>query len=155
MENKFNSLTRNYYKFAKKSPQELDLLIAALHAKYNLALFAHWTSKGDSYYSDHLLFQKIYSETFEHIDLLLESALPFFPDLIADPTHYLNNSLPIINDASNLKSHPVSILNVINVVDKFIQNLIDLNIVNLNNILADLKDLNTHHLYLINQRIKA
>ena len=54
---------------------ELAMLLAYLQLLYNVQQTAHWVSKGEPYYADHLLFQRLYEGTAEDIDALAEKML--------------------------------------------------------------------------------
>lgn len=56
------------------SPLMLSLkeLLARLHALYAIHRSAHWTAWGESYYGDHLLFQRLYEVLDDEIDGLAE-----------------------------------------------------------------------------------
>ena len=50
----------------------LSMLLAVLRALQFMHLTAHWISKGNAYYGDHLLFERLYGGMGEEIDGLAE-----------------------------------------------------------------------------------
>ena len=50
-------------------------IITAAYGLYTLAYSYHWKAKGENYYSDHLLFQRLYEATEEDIDPIAEKAI--------------------------------------------------------------------------------
>lgn len=54
---------------------ELSIVLCNLHFLYHLHQQHHWVSKGDSYYGDHLLFQRLYEKVAEEIDMVAEKAV--------------------------------------------------------------------------------
>lgn len=53
----------------------LSVLVSALRALYQLHQSHHWTTKGSSYYADHLLYQKLYEGILPEIDSVAERAV--------------------------------------------------------------------------------
>lgn len=53
-------------------------LLAALQAAYLTYRTAHWQSKGDAYYGDHLMLQRIYEESAKHVDSVAERMVGYF-----------------------------------------------------------------------------
>ena len=54
---------------------QLSVLLAHLKFLYSVHQTHHWITKGDPFYGDHLLFQRIYGVTAEDIDSLAEKAI--------------------------------------------------------------------------------
>ncbi len=50
-------------------------LLSALQALSIVHRVGHWTSKGPEYYSDHLLFERLYNSVEEEVDKVAEKAL--------------------------------------------------------------------------------
>lgn len=61
----------------------LGVLTAASRALYHVLQTCHWQARGDSFYGDHLLFQRLYGDVAGEVDLLAEKTVAFgTPDLI-------------------------------------------------------------------------
>lgn len=54
---------------------ELSVMLAWLRALYFTHQTNHWTSKADPFYSDHLLFQRLYEEVLPEIDAVAEKSV--------------------------------------------------------------------------------
>jgi DNA-binding ferritin-like protein len=52
--------------------EELKRYLAIMKALQNYYQHAHWISKGDPFYGDHLLFERLYNSLFQEIDSLAE-----------------------------------------------------------------------------------
>ena len=55
--------------------EEILIIGNNLNKIENLANVLHWNSRGDNYYSDHLLYQKIYEDIADQVDGLIETCL--------------------------------------------------------------------------------
>lgn len=73
-------MTRRYGRYGKKRAYSavmggrdaLLLLLDQLHASYHVYREGHWTVQGNDYYGNHLLLERIYTETEKEIDGLAE-----------------------------------------------------------------------------------
>lgn len=59
-------------------------LLARLHALYAVHRSAHWTVWGDTYYGDHLLFQRLYEPLDDEIDTLAERMVAAFDPSVVE-----------------------------------------------------------------------
>jgi DNA-binding ferritin-like protein len=50
-------------------------LLGAAYGLYTLSYVFHWKTKGEQYYGDHLLYERLYQATFEDIDPIAEKAI--------------------------------------------------------------------------------
>ncbi len=55
--------------------QELLIIGSSLNTISNIAKILHWNSRGENYYSDHLLFERIYTDIDDQIDGLVETCM--------------------------------------------------------------------------------
>lgn len=70
-----------YYDSEQHGPmveRAMTTLLAILRAQYWNYQTSHWTSKGMPYYGDHLLFQRLYEQVQEEIDVLAEKMVGYF-----------------------------------------------------------------------------
>ena len=74
-----------------QAPVLLRALLALLRAQYWHYQNAHWTVKGQTFYGDHLMFQRIYEGLQKEIDGLAEKAVSSFGGDIVEP-----NSLAVL-----------------------------------------------------------
>jgi DNA-binding ferritin-like protein len=54
---------------------ELSVLLAAAQYVYLIHQTSHWQAKGDPFYGDHLLFERLYTATLEDIDAIAERSI--------------------------------------------------------------------------------
>lgn len=54
------------------------LYVSSLRALALVHQYSHWTTKGDSFYGDHLLFEKLYDSALEDVDLAAEKFIGIF-----------------------------------------------------------------------------
>ena len=66
--------------------EELSYHIAWLRVLEIWFHHAHWTTKGNTYYGDHLLFERIYNDVSELVDPVAEKAVAMCGESVAD-TH--------------------------------------------------------------------
>jgi DNA-binding ferritin-like protein len=72
------------------------IYISTLKAIYIINQQNHWLSKGTSFYSSHLLFQRIYEKAQENLDTAAEKFIGLFGDEVVDYTiqvKFLNSIL--------------------------------------------------------------
>ena len=63
---------------------ELSAMLTWLKYLYTLHQANHWTSKGDPFYGDHLLFQRLYEGVLEEVDAVAEKAVGVGSELNVD-----------------------------------------------------------------------
>jgi DNA-binding ferritin-like protein len=56
------------------------LYIASLKGMALIHQHNHWTTKGEAFYGDHLLFERLYNSTLENLDLAAEKFVGLFGD---------------------------------------------------------------------------
>ena len=62
----------------EKSIKVAALYIATLKALYLIEQHCHWTTKGNDFYGDHLMFQRLYESAQEDVDLAAEKFIGVF-----------------------------------------------------------------------------
>jgi DNA-binding ferritin-like protein len=66
-----------------KCSKTAALYIASLKAIALIHQHSHWTTKGDTFYGDHLLFERLYNSALENLDLGAEKFMGLFgPDCL-------------------------------------------------------------------------
>lgn len=63
------------------SVEIMSTYVAFLRALYRIHQDAHWKAQGESYYANHLLFQRIYEATSDSVDEAAEKCLGIFDEL--------------------------------------------------------------------------
>ena len=76
----------------KASPKEVSVpvesmqdLFAVLRANIVYLQYAHWVTKDDEYYGDHLLYERLYNESNEEIDGFAEKVVPIAGEESVNP----------------------------------------------------------------------
>lgn len=59
-------------------PQSLTDLVAAFRAAYEVTRNSHWRLRGNDFYGNHLLLERIYTETANHADKLAERVVGLY-----------------------------------------------------------------------------
>lgn len=54
---------------------DLSAFLSLLRATYQIHQAAHWQSRGESYYGDHLLYQRLYEDVSKEIDSIAERVI--------------------------------------------------------------------------------
>jgi DNA-binding ferritin-like protein len=73
-----------------------NLYVASLRAIYLIEQFAHWGTRGVSFYSDHLMFERLYQQAAKDADLAAEKFIGLFGEDAVDfkaQQEYLNKLL--------------------------------------------------------------
>lgn len=144
-----------------------QLSVALVHLKYLYALHQnhHWTAMGDSYYGDHLLFQRLYGSVLEEIDTLAEKSIGLGCTANVDlhlQHHQLlklvtgQGSASMIPQSSDLaKKSLMAEMNFLSVMKHLCDSLKDCGLMThgLDNLLAGIEDKHEGHVYLLKQRI--
>jgi len=83
------------------------LYVATLKALSLIHQHNHWTTKGVSFYGDHLLFERLYKSTLENLDLAAEKFIGVFGDqcLSYDLQTALLNK--VLTKYKNLEGSPI------------------------------------------------
>lgn len=65
-----------------KCSKTAALYIASLKAMALIHQHNHWTTRGDSFYGDHLLLERLYNSTLKDVDLAAEKFVGLFGDQV-------------------------------------------------------------------------
>jgi len=144
-----------------------QLSVALVHLKYLYALHQnhHWTAMGDSYYGDHLLFQRLYDGILKEIDTLAEKSIGLGcvgnVDLHLQHSQLLRlvtgqGSASMIPQSSDLaKKSLMAEMNFLSVMKHLCDSLKECGLMThgLDNLLAGIEDAHEGHVYLLKQRI--
>jgi DNA-binding ferritin-like protein len=77
-------MTRN------EAAHKVTTLLAALRAAHWSHWTSHWQTKGNPYYGDHLLLERLYNAITEEIDTLAEKSVAFYGPECVDPVAQAN-----------------------------------------------------------------
>lgn len=146
----------------KETKNETALLVqvlAALKAKIEWSKFAHWTSQGEEFYGDHLLYDRIYEESAPDFDACIEKFLIQWPEEIANPIQTLKEAQQTLekhqtesylNTLMELSQHLLTQIKELYDALKTQEKLS----LGLDDFIMTLADHHENHLYLLKQRLK-
>lgn len=136
-----------------------QIMLAKAEFLYMFYQSAHWQSKGDTYYADHLLFQRLYENLREEIDIIGEKAV----GIIGETEVNLFSRLVLINEeiGQNLNSISNESFEVqaLKLEQEFIKTLEAIDAmgglsIGVKNMVEDLADKHEGHIYLLKQRAR-
>jgi len=87
--------------------KQLTLYVSLLRALYLLHQNNHWVSKGENFYENHLLFQRLYESAQENADLAAEKMVGLFGEEVLDiklQMKIINSLINILNDSNLLET---------------------------------------------------
>jgi len=144
-----------------------QLSVALVHLKYLAALHQnhHWTSMGDPYYGDHLLFERLYGGVVEEIDLVAEKAIGLGCTGNVDLQLIHSQLLKLITGAGSATMIPQSTdlakkslmaeMNFLTAMTHLYNSIEEMGLMTpgLSNMLEGICDKHEGHVYLLKQRI--
>jgi len=147
---------------------ELSILLVYLRYLATVHQTHHWISKGDPFYGDHILFQRLYDGVNAEIDTIAEKAvglgseqnvnLCLQANQLAKFASKYDSVAATIPGASELAKKSLSIeTDFMNCVKHCVQSLKEKNLLTrgLDNLLAGIEDKHESHIYLLKQRCGA
>lgn len=136
-------------------------VLADLKALYNAFQSAHWRAKGDSYYGDHLLYQRIYDDIAAEIDSVAERAIDHSgDDSFVEPGKLLGATSVSLKDLVFPGELAVSLLNAeiafLQRLDQALNRLRERGKATngVEDLLQGIASKHEEHVYLLKQRIK-
>lgn len=83
------------------------LFVASLKGMALVHQHSHWTTKGDSFYGDHLLFKRLYDSAIEDLDTAAEKFMGLFGEECLDFDFQSKLLNKVLNQYSKLQGSPV------------------------------------------------
>jgi DNA-binding ferritin-like protein len=83
------------------------LYVATIKAISLIHQHNHWTTKGDTFYGDHLLFERLYKSALENLDTAAEKFIGVFGDECLDYDLQVKLLNSVMQKYSNLEGSPV------------------------------------------------
>jgi DNA-binding ferritin-like protein len=83
------------------------LYVASLKAIALIHQHQHWTTKGEAFYGDHLLFERLYNSALEDLDLAAEKFIGLFGDACLDYDMQTDLLHKVLVKYKNLEGSPV------------------------------------------------
>lgn len=93
--------------FMDKCSKVGALYVATLKALALIHQHNHWTTKGNSFYGDHLLFERLYDSTLENLDLAAEKFIGVFGDQCLSYDLQTELLAKVLSKYKNLEGSPV------------------------------------------------
>lgn len=90
-----------------KSTKIAALYIATLKALALIHQHSHWLTRGDTFYGDHLLFERLYNSTLENLDLAAEKFIGLMGDACLDYEMQADLLHQVLTKYRNLEGSPV------------------------------------------------
>lgn len=144
---------------------ELSVILVYLRYLVSVHQAHHWVAKGDNFYGDHLLFERLYNETNEEIDGIAEKAiglgttdnvgLQLQLKQIARLAESYGTSTTIPKQSDLARRSYVAEVNFLRCVAQCVESLKSYKTLTrgLDNMLAGIEDVHEGHVYLLKQRI--
>lgn len=82
------------------------LYIATLKAIAQIHQHSHWTTRGDNFYGDHLLFERLYDSALENMDTAAEKSIGLFGSQVLDYEMQVNLLNKVLMKYKNLEGSP-------------------------------------------------
>lgn len=144
-----------------------ELSVMLVHLRYLAQVHQshHWIAKGDQFYGDHLLFERLYNETNDEIDTVAEKAiglgcpnnvhLQMQLKQIAKLSETYGKSMTIPQQSDLARRSFVAEVNFLRCIANCVDNLKTYKTLSrgLDNMIAGIEDLHEGHVYLLKQRV--
>ena len=144
-----------------------QLSVALVHLKFLAAVHQnhHWITKGDPFYGDHLLFQRIYEATAEDVDAVAEKAIGLGATSSVDLVLVTSQLMKLVQGYGMTTTIPQSTelakrsylaeMNFLKVMAHLAEHLKECGALTrgLDNMLQGIEDKHDGHVYLLKQRV--
>lgn len=145
---------------------ELAVILAALRALVIVHQTAHWATRGDAFYADHLLFQRLYESVNGEVDTIAEKCIGIGDSNLVNPIMQMKQvykflklfdagvtTIPQSSDFA--KKSYVAEQYLISILDYATDSMREVGSLTrgVDNMLAGMQDAHERHCYLLKQRI--
>ena len=146
---------------------QLSVLLVHLKFLYFVHQNHHWTCKGDPFYGDHLLFQRLYEATQEEIDSIAEKTIGLGTIANVDLVQQTNQLARLVQGYGMSQTIPqpnelakrslVAEVNFLACVSRLVESLKECGLLTrgLDNLIAGIEDKHEGHVYLLKQRCSS
>lgn len=144
----------------QNAAQQLSDLLATLRAVHFIHWTGHWQVKGNPYYGDHLLLQRLYEGLDNEIDTLAEKLVAMFGVEIVNPAQQSVRMNQIIQSLSTIQNPIMRSLNaekkLMRLLEHTFKNLEKQNSLSLgmNDFIAATANAHETYIYLLQQRTR-
>jgi DNA-binding ferritin-like protein len=137
----------------------LKFLLSFMRALSQIYQYAHWKSAGSNYYGDHLLYERLYNNTYSAIDTVAEKAIGVVNDAVINPIDDCKTTAAIVNKFCSGEFNPENFSEICIAAEKQLITLIEKLMATdlsdgVENMLQGIADVHEGHLYLLQQRNK-
>lgn len=138
---------------------ELSCLLSVTRALAQLHQTHHWQASGNTFYGDHLMFERIYSDTSDEVDKIAERLVGLTTNDMVDTKTVASQTLRVLEQMFvESEDSATCSLNAEKVYVKFLSDVSNslesqgLLTYGVDNLLADMADKHEEHIYLLSQR---
>lgn len=143
---------------------QLSVLLVHLKFLYHVHQNHHWTCKGDPFYGDHLLFQRLYEATQEEIDSVAEKTIGLGTSANVDLTLQTSQLLRLVQGYGMSQTIPqpnelakrslAAEMNFLGCTSRLVESMKECGLLTrgLDNLIAGIEDKHEGHVYLLKQR---
>lgn len=156
----------------KASPKQVNIsvedmqdLFAVLRANVIFLQYAHWVTKSDTYYGDHILYERLYDESNEELDDFAEKIIPFAGEDSVDPIVVIQKTHQVLSDYSEATKDKEALSKIaLNMEQRVLQGLEEVYksledsdelTMGFDDLLQAMHNLHESHIYLLGQRVKG
>lgn len=144
---------------------ELSIMFAHLKVLYELHHNHHLIAKGDSFYGDHLLFQRLYEKVFEEVDQVAEKVIGLGSEEnvnLSRLMNHVNKVLMSLGSSGTIPSSASLVQKSLKAEKNFVTMVSILALAlkekgmltrGLDNMIAGIEDTHEGHIYLLQQRL--
>jgi len=148
--------------FGNAPASPLAALVAVLRAVYQTHQGAHWQTRTQTYYADHLLFQRLYDKLPEEIDSVAERTVGNGGVALLDPAKQAAQTLDVVASVRGKKTSlrsPQELVEISFAAEMFLLQVIDEILTTTRvsqgtqNLLQGIADAHEGNVYLLQQRL--
>jgi len=167
------SSRKNAQELSTSEPKKVEVsaemvmeFLACLKLNLSYTQAAHWVSKGDSSYGDHLLYERLYDEDVEEIDKYAEKFIPMTGEEAVNPANVLSVAADRMSKVANFSAGMSGeelaegvlrcekyVLAELEKLHESLKNTNDMTL-GLEDLLPEMHSLHESHVYLVSQRMK-
>jgi DNA-binding ferritin-like protein len=149
-----------------KGSDSILSFLAALKMNLAYSQTAHWVAKGDSSYGDHLLYERLYEENLEEIDLFAEKFIPIAGEKIVNPIELEKQTAIKLSEVISFNDKMIDLdiaENVLKAEEYVVKSITDLHTfltskdiltIGAEDLITEICSTHENHCYLLKQRLK-
>lgn len=147
---------------------ELPILLSALRALALTHQMSHWTASNDTFYGDHLLFERLYNDIVPEIDSVAEKAVGMGGMVMLNPQHQVNHETVLVqtmcpfsetmpNSATLARRSYEAEMHFVGALEALVQRMKGSGCwtLGVENMMGEIADKHEEHVYLLKQRVNG